>query len=104
MGVDPAPETLRNAELELHSVLVTRLAHWGQKGVNWCEAEVREQNCDHILDNRQQTHLVVIFPLLFLGVVEHKQKHIPSPRMWLCACLIEARHWNTLVVVAGECG
>ena len=47
VGVDPAPETLWNAKLELHSVLVTRLAHWRQKGVNWCEAEVREQNCDY---------------------------------------------------------
>ena len=31
VGVDPAPEALWNPELELHSILVTRLAHWGQK-------------------------------------------------------------------------
>ena len=31
VGVDPAPEALWNPELELHPLLVTRLAHWGQK-------------------------------------------------------------------------
>ena len=32
VGVDPSPEALWNPELELHPILVTRLAHWGQKG------------------------------------------------------------------------
>ena len=79
MGVDPAPEALRNAELELHSVLVTRLAHWGQKGVKWCEAEVREQNCDHILDNRQQTHLVVKYFPCYFSVWLNTNKNISRP-------------------------
>ena len=79
MGVDPAPEALWNAELELHPVLVTRLAHWGQKGVKWCEAEVREQKCDHILDNRQQTHLLWLYFPCYFSVWLNTNKNISRP-------------------------
>ena len=55
VGVDPAPEALGNPELELHPLLVTRLAHWDKRRVNRCEV-VREQKSDQI---RRVTRFVV---------------------------------------------